>query len=73
MTMVLRLCAIAAVCLLAASGTAALAQTGDADGQSLEGTVQVGALVPVIGDGFGYGPDILATPELAESEINGYL
>ena len=65
------LCAIAAACLLAASGAVATA-----DGQAglpLSGTVQIGALVPITGEGASHGQDIRATLDLAESEINQYL
>lgn len=70
--MSLRLCAIAAACLLAFGGTA-IAQTESPAAPSLEGTVQIGALLPITGDGSLHGQDIRATLDLAESEINQYL
>ena len=59
-----------ATCLLALSVGTAVAQT---DEQPLEGTIQVGALLPITGDGSGHGQDIRATLDLAETEINQYL
>ena len=58
-----------ATCLLTLSVGTAVAQTE----QPLEGTVQVGALLPITGDGSGHGQDIRATLDLAETEINQYL
>ena len=40
---------------------------------SLEGTVQIGALIPVTGDGSNDGADIQITVDLAESHFNDYL
>ncbi len=71
--MVPRFCALAAACLLAFSCTTAVAQS---DGQApvpLDGTVQIGALVPITGDGSVHGQDVRATLDLAESDINLYL
>ena len=49
-------------------GTGAHAQD-----QGLEGTVQIGALIPVTGDGSGHGEDIRITVEIAEADFNSYL
>ena len=40
---------------------------------NLEGTVQIGALVPVSGDASAHGTDIRITIDLAESDFNDYL
>lgn len=69
----MRICAIVTACLLAVSGTTAAAQNESPVTESLEGTVQIGALVPITGDGSLHGQDIRATLDLAESEINQYL
>ena len=44
-----------------------------AQDQGLEGTVQIGALIPVTGDGSGHGEDIRITVEIAEADFNSYL
>ena len=62
--------AILAALLPAVSCTAAMAQTDDS---YLEGTIQIGALVPITGDASRHGQDIRATLDLAEFEINQYL
>lgn len=67
----LYLCAVAVTCLLAASGTTAMADS-HVD-PPLSGTVKIGALVPVTGEAARHGQDIRATLDLAESEINQYL
>ncbi len=49
---------------------------GQTDSQTfphLEGTVQIGALVPITDDGSLHGQDIRVTLDVAESEINRYL
>lgn len=69
----LRIGAIVATCILGFSGTAAAAQNDSPVTGFLEGKVQIGALVPITGDGSLHGQDIRATLELAESEINQYL
>ena len=62
------------LCVLVLIGTVnATAQSDGAAEPSLEGTVQIGALVPITGDGSVHGQDIRLTLELAESEINQYL
>ena len=66
----MKLLFILAALLPAVSCTAAMAQT---DGSYLEGTVQIGALVPITGDASRHGQDIRATLDLAEFEINRYL
>ncbi len=69
----MRLCAIAVTWLLAASCTATMAHADSLAGPSLKGTVQIGALVPITGEGSSHGQDIRATLDLAEFEINRYL
>ena len=69
----MHLCAIAVTWLLAASCTATMAHADSLAGPSLKGTVQIGALVPITGEGSSHGQDIRATLDLAEFEINRYL
>lgn len=64
------LCVLVTTLLFLVLGTAELAH---ADNHSLEGTIQIGALVPITGDGSGHGQEIRVTLDLAESEINEYL
>ena len=71
--MSMHLCAIAVTWLLVASCTAAMAHADSLADPSLKGTVQIGALVPITGEGSSHGQDIRTTLDLAESEINLYL
>ena len=60
-----------AVCVM---GSSAYAQDQDAEMTgNLEGTVQIGALVPVSGDASAHGTEIKITIDLAESDFNDYL
>ena len=62
---------VAALAVLAALSGTALAQTGDS--QALDGTVRIGALVPLSGDGSANGADVSVSLELAEAAFNRYL
>ena len=61
---------IFATCLFTISVGSAVAQTEE---QPLEGTIQVGALIPITGGGSNHGQDVRVTLDLAEKEINQYL
>ncbi len=53
-------------------GSSAYAQDTEMTG-NLDGTVQIGALVPVSGDASAHGTEIKITLDLAESDFNDYL
>ena len=64
-----RLYALIAVSAMLAAGTDAFAQEGSAT----EGTVQIGALVPITGDASAHGADVRIAIGVAESDFNQYL
>ncbi len=64
-----RLYALIAVSAMLAAGTDAFAQEGSAT----EGTVQIGALVPITGDASAHGADVRIAIGVTESDFNQYL
>ena len=68
-----RLCAVVVLCISVAASTSAHAQSGTAEESALEGTIQIGALVPITGDASRHGGDVRVAVELAESDFNMHL
>ena len=58
--------------VLTSTGSVAFAQTDDA-ASTLEGTVNIGALLPLSGDASAHGADVAVGVELAEANFNAYL
>ncbi len=71
------ICGIIAVLAIGLAGTGAYAQDDSGNsamaGSTLEGIIEIGALLPVTGDASAHGDDIRITVALAEEDFNKYL